>query len=59
MLSPKDFPAGACNTALLRQKEASDISAKSELLMFSYFIQLVCSSSRPNFMHKYGHLPKR
>ena len=27
------------NTALLRQKEASDIPSKSELLMFSYFTQ--------------------
>ena len=38
-------------TALLWQKEASDIPSKSELLMFSYFY-LVCSSSWPNFMNK-------
>ena len=36
------------NAALLWQKEASDIPSKSELLMFSYFTYIVCSSSRPN-----------
>ena len=41
------------SSALLWQKEASDIPSKSEILnVFAFYP--VCSSSRPNFMNKYS-----
>ena len=35
------------------KRKASDIPSKSGLLLFSYFTQTVCSSSRSNIMHNH------